>query len=124
MILKCILFLAAAFLLANCCAAGIGCAPPPGASLAWGGPGARPLDDSEVVEPHRRKHPRATRQIAPGPLDTAAGSNAKPQPKDSWEQQQAADQADEARLKGKLTICRACVAGEPARDEASGSVTR
>ena len=124
MISKCILFLAVTLLLANCCAVGIGCAPPPGASLAWGGPGARPLDDSEVVEPHHRKHPRATRQIAPGALDTAAGSNAKPQPKDSWEQQQAADQADEARLKGKLTICRACVAGEPARDEASGSVTR
>jgi hypothetical protein len=82
------------------------------------------LDDSEVVEPHRSKHPRVTRQIAPSPLDAEAGSHAKPQPKDSWEQQQAADQAEEARLKRKLTICRACVAGEAARDEASGSVAR
>ena len=36
----------------------------------------------------------------------------------------SADQADEARLKRKLTIWRACVAGEPARDDATGSVTR
>jgi hypothetical protein len=42
MISKCILFLVAALLLANCCAVGIGCAPPPGASIAWGGAGAGP----------------------------------------------------------------------------------
>jgi hypothetical protein len=119
MISKCILFLAAAVLLANCCAVGTGCAPPPGASIAWGGPGAGPAADSDVFEPQRAK-----RQIAPTPLDALTGSNAKPQPKDSWEQQQAADQADEARLKRKLTICRACVAGESGRDEATGSVKR
>jgi hypothetical protein len=123
MISKCILFLTAALLLANCCAVEIGCAPPPGASLAWGGPGAGPADDSEVVEPQLAK--RAKRQIASGPLQAAADRpNAKPQPEDGWEKQQAADQTDEARLKGKLTICRACAAGEFGRDEAAGSVTR
>jgi hypothetical protein len=122
MISKCVLFLAAALLLANCCAVGIGCAPPPGASIAWGGPGAGPAADSDVFEPQPTK--RARRQITPAPLDAAAGPNAKPQPKDSWEQQQAADQVDEARLKRKLTICRACVAGESAGDEATGGPTR
>jgi hypothetical protein len=122
MISKCILLLAAALLLANCSAVGIGGAPPPGASLAWGGPGPGPAADSEVFAPQPTKHAR--RQIAPAPLDAAAETNAKPQPKDSWEQQQAADQADEARLKRKLTICRACVAGESGRDQATGSVTR
>ena len=122
MISKCILFLAAALPLGGCCAVAVGCAPPPGASIAWGGPGAGPAADSGLFEPQPAK--RARRQIAPAPLDTLTGPNAKTQPKDSWEQQQAADQADEARLKRKLTICRACVAGEPARDEATGSVTR
>jgi hypothetical protein len=122
MISKCILLLAAALLLANCCAVEIGCAPPPGASLAWGGPGAGPAVDSDGIEPQPTK--RAKRQIAPGPRDAAAGPNAKPQPKDSWEQQQAADQTDEARLKRRLTICRACAAGESGRDQATGSVTR
>src|ERR1700736_5557036 len=125
MISKCILFLAAAPLLANCCAVEIGCAPPPGASLAWGGPGAGPAADSEMVEPQRRKPARARHQFTPGPLDAAdGGAPAKPQPKDSWEQQQAADQTDEARRKRRLTICRACAAGDSGRDEATGSVTR
>jgi hypothetical protein len=124
MISKCILFLAAALLLANCCAVEIGCAPPPGASIAWGGPGAGPAGDSDVIEPQRRKYAPAKRQIAPAPLDAAAGPNAKPQLTDGWEQLQAADQADEARLKRRLTICRACAVGESGRDEATGSVTR
>jgi hypothetical protein len=125
MISKCILLLAAALLLANCCAVEIGCAPPPGASIAWGGPGPGPADDSDVIEPQRRKYAPAKRQIAPGPRDAAADRpNAKPQLTDGWEQQQVADQADEARLKRRLTICRACAVGESGRDEPTGSVTR
>jgi hypothetical protein len=122
MISKCILLLAAALLLTNCCAVGIGCAPPPGASIAWGGSGASPADDSEMVEPQPTK--RAKRQMAPGPLDAAATVQNKWEATDNWEQQQAADQADEARLKRKLTICRACVTNESARVEATGSVSR
>jgi hypothetical protein len=124
MISRCILFLAAALLLANCCAVEIGCAPPPGASIAWGGPGAGPADDSEVMEAQPTKPARARRQITPGPLNAAATVQNKSQATDSWEQQQAADQADEARLKRKLTICRACVTNDSARDEATGSVSR
>jgi hypothetical protein len=44
--------------------------------------------------------------------------------KDSWEQQQDADQADEARLKRKLLICRTCLAGESERGDATDSVRR
>ena len=68
---------------------------------------------------------RALREIILGPLDAAAGeANSEFQPKDSWEQQQAADQADEARLKRKLVICRACLAGESVRDDTASSVSR
>jgi hypothetical protein len=122
MISKCILFLAAAPLLANCCALGNNCAPPPGASIAWDGLGSAAADDTEAVEPQPEKPARAKREISRGALAAAAsGRNGKPQPKDSWEQQQAADQADEKRLKRILTICSTCSAGQSARDKATTS---
>src|SRR6202171_6857051 len=117
MILKCIAFLAAALMLANCCALGNGCAPPPGASIASDRLDSAPVDDTEPVEPQPKEHARAKREISRGPLAASSGRNVKPQPKDSWEQQQGADQADEKRLKRILTICSACSAGESARDE-------
>jgi hypothetical protein len=112
MIAKCILFLVAALALANCCSLGTGCEPPPGASIAgaraWGGLGAAPGDDTGPVEPKPRKQ-APKRQIILGPLEaTANGRSSMPQSQDSWEQQQAADQADEARLKRKLLICSTC----------------
>jgi len=121
MILKCIAFLAAALMLANCCALGNGCAPPPGASIASDGLDSAPVDDTEPVERQPKEHARAKREISRGPLAAASGRNVKPQPEDSWEQQQTADQADEKRLKRILTICSACSAGESARDEATTS---
>jgi hypothetical protein len=120
MILKCIAFLAAALMLANCCALGNGCAPPPGASIAWDGLDSAPADDTEPVEPQPKEHPRAKREISRGPLAAVGGRNVKPQ-QDSWEQQQTADQANEKRLKRILTICSACSAGESSRDEATTS---
>jgi hypothetical protein len=67
---------------------------------------------------------RAKREIIVGPLDAAATvQNNKVQPKDQWEQQQAADQDDEARLKRKLMSCRDCQATESARDDAASSVS-
>jgi hypothetical protein len=120
MILKCIAFLAAALMLANCCAFGNGCAPPPGASIASDGLDSAPADDTEPVEAQPKEHARAKREISRGPLAAASGRNVKPQ-QDSWEQQQAADQANEKRLKRILTICSACSAAESARDEATTS---
>ena len=112
MISKCIAFLALALLLANCCALGNGCAPATpvaGAPIAWDGLGTAPTDDMQASEPQVRKPARTKREIIVGPLDTAAaGQNGKTQPKDSWEEQQAADQDDEAKLKRKLMICQNC----------------
>jgi hypothetical protein len=70
-------------------------------------------------------HARAKREIIVGPLEAAATvQNNKVQLKDRWEQQQAADQDDEVRLKRKLMICRSCLAGESARDDTAGSLSR
>lgn len=125
MIVKCIAFLGAALTLSNCCALGNGCAPPSGASIAWGGPGAGPAGDNEAIEPRPNKHAGTKHPTILGPLQSAASlPNATPQPKDIWEQQQAAEQADEARLKRKLTICRACLTNGSTRDEETSSVTR
>jgi hypothetical protein len=125
MISKCFLFLVAALAVANCCALGSGCAPQSGAPIAWDGLGSSPTEDTEPVEPKPSKHARAKREIIVGPLEAAApAQNNKGQPKDQWEQQQAADQDDELRLKRKLMICRTCLAGESARDDGTGSLSR
>lgn len=127
MISKCFAFLSAALLLANCCALGNGCAPSAGAPaagapIAWDGLGAPPADDPPSAEPQPRKPARAKREIIVGPLDTvAAGQNSRTQSRDrSWEEQQASEQDDEAKLKRKLMICQNCRAGESARDDATG----
>jgi hypothetical protein len=120
MISKCIAFVAVALLLANCCAVGNGCAPSAGAPIAWDGLGTAPTDDAQPTEPVARKPARAKREIIVGPLDAAlGGQNSRMQRKDSWEEQQAADRDDEAKLKRKLMICRTCFSGDSARDEAA-----
>jgi hypothetical protein len=122
MISKCIAFLVAALMLSNCCALGNGCAPESGAPIAWDGLGSAPTSDTQPVEPQPKKHAQAKRELILGPLDAAATEqNKKVQPKDRWEQEQAADQDDEMRLKRKLMICRTCLAGESARDDATSS---
>src|ERR1700692_3263986 len=110
MIAKCSLFLFAALMLANCCALGNGCAPASGVPPpAWDGLGSAPSDDTQPVEPPPGKHARANREIIIGPLDAAAAEPTnKAQAKDRWEQEQAADQDDETRLKRKLKICSTC----------------
>jgi hypothetical protein len=120
MISKCIAFLAAALLLANCCGLGTGCAPTAQAPLAWDGLGSAPAKDEQPVELRPKKHARTNREIVIGPLQAAETEpNRKLQPKDNWEQQQAADLADEARLKRKLIICRNCVGAGSAGSEPS-----
>jgi hypothetical protein len=118
MIAKCIAFLAAALLLANCCALGSGCAPAADTPLAWDGLGSAPTEDDQPVELRPKKRTRANREIVAGPVQAAAGEpNRELQSKDSWDQQQAADQAEEARLKRKLIICRTCVGDEATRSD-------
>jgi hypothetical protein len=120
MILKCIAFLAAALTLTNCCASGNGCGPVAGSPVAWDGLGTAPADDTQSPEP--KKPAPAKRKIIVGPLDAApGGGNNKVQPTDQWEQTQAADQDDEARLKRKLVICRSCGNRETAGDDAASA---
>jgi hypothetical protein len=120
MILKCIALLAAALMLANCCALGNGCAPVAGSPVAWDGLGTAPTEETQTPEP--RKPARTKREIIVGPLDAVPGGpNNKVQPSDQWERQQAADQDDEARLKRQLVICRGCAAGETARNDAASA---
>ena len=122
MISKCIAFLVAALMLADCCALGNGCAPESGAPIAWDGLGSAPTSDTQPVELQPKTRARAKREIIVGPLDAAATEqNNKVQPKNQWEQEQAADRDDEMRLKRKLMICRNCLAGESARDDAASS---
>ena len=122
MISKCIAFLVAALMLADCCALGSGCAPESGAPIAWDGLGSGPISDTQPVEPQPKKDARAKRAIIVGPLAAAATEqNNKVQPKDQWQQEQAADQDDEMRLKRKLMICSYCLSGESARDDATSS---
>jgi hypothetical protein len=47
----------------------------------------------------------------------------KPDAKEAWSQQEAADRADEAKLKKQLMICCNCLPA-PAHDDTTGSVTR
>ncbi len=119
---KCIALFAFALLLAGCCAVGVGCEPPAGASVSSHGLASTTLEETEAGDPEPNKHGQAKRQTVPQHLDGAASQqNRRIEPKDSWEEQQAADQADEERLKRVLTICRNCLASEIAsRSTATG----
>ena len=110
MIAKCILFLSAALMLANCCALGNGCAPASAVPAAWDGLGSAPADDTQALEPPPpRKQARVKREIILGPLDAAADDQGgKVRPKAQWEKDQTADRDDDARLKRTLKICSAC----------------
>jgi len=128
MISKSVVFLFSAIALGGCCISGNGCYAPvagPGAPIAWDGLGSPPTDVAEVSEDQpKKKKTRPRREIIVGPLgDVAAAPNSRSQASESWAQQEAADQADEIRLKNKLRICSNCMTA-PARDDAIDSMTR
>lgn len=110
MIAKCIVFLGSAIALGGCCISGSGCyAPAPGAPIAWDGLGSPPTDVAEASESQPKKKTRPKREIIVGPLgDVSARSSARPQPSETWAQEDAADQADEIKLKRQLRICSNC----------------
>jgi hypothetical protein len=117
MILKWLALLVAAFMLAGCCALGNGCAPESGAPVAWDGLGSAPASDTPPVELHPAKRTQAKKEIILGPLDAAGAeqndktqpkAQSKAQPKGQWEQEQATDQEEDAKLKRQLMICRSC----------------
>jgi hypothetical protein len=110
MISKCIVFLVGAVALAGCCLSGNGCyAPVAGAPTAWDGLGSPPTETAEVPENQPKKNTRPKKEITAGPIgDVSARANAKPQADEAWAEQEAADQADETKLKRQLKICNNC----------------
>src|SRR6266581_2803989 len=125
MISKSVVFLFSAIALGGCCISGNGCyAPVAGAPIAWDGLGSPPTDVAEVSEDQPKKKTRSRREIIVGPLgDVAAAPSSRSKAGESWAQQEAADQADEIRLKNKLRICSNCMTA-PAREDATDSMAR
>ncbi len=126
MISKSVVFLFSAIALGGCCISGNGCyAPVAGAPIAWDGLGSPPTDVAEVSEDQpKKKKTRPRREIIVGPLGDVAGApSSRSQAGESWAQQEAADQADEIRLKNKLRICSNCMTA-PAREDATDSMAR
>jgi hypothetical protein len=123
MISKYIALLFAAAALAGCCVSGNGCyAPVPGTPIAWDGLGPAPTETAAQTTEYRpRKNARPKNEIIIGPIGDVPMEPPKPQ--EAWAQQEAADRAEEAKLKKQLMICRNCLPA-PAHDEATGSVTR
>src|SRR5580692_12049919 len=114
MITKCVAFLVVALVLANCCAMGGGCAPlggGPGGPVALDddGLGEAPREEAQPSNPPPKQNARPKRKNMVGALDAGATrQNLGAQPKDQFELEQAADQADDLRLKRKLMICSDC----------------
>jgi hypothetical protein len=116
MVLKCAALLFVAVGLAGCCVSGNGCyAPLPGSPVAWDGLGPAPTDTAQATDFRPRKISRPKKVIVAGPIGDVP-AEPKPRAKDEWEQQEAADRADEAKLAKQLIICRGC-SPPPARDD-------
>jgi hypothetical protein len=132
MISKCVVFVFSAIALGGCCISGNGCyytpalgtPTVPGAPIAWDGLGSPPTDVADAPEVQPKKKSRPRREIIVGPLgDVAAAPNSRSHASESWAQQEAADQADEIKLKKQLRICSNCLP-TPAREDAVDSMTR
>ena len=123
MISRSIAFLFAAVALAGCCVSGNGCyAPLPGTPTPWDGLDPAPTGTAAQATEYRpRKIARPKNEIIIGPIGDVPVEPPKPQ--EAWAQQDAADRADEAKLKKQLMICRNCLLA-PAQDDTAGSVTR
>ena len=100
MISRCIALLLS-LALAGCCASGVGCgtaSAPPG-PVAWDGLGSVPPENSGDVD---------NGQIDRKKVRQTARANGRVQPGDRWEQEQASDQAADAKLTRQLKICSNC----------------
>jgi hypothetical protein len=123
MILRSILLLAAAVTLSNCCLTPSGCsapvamtaapvstAPTPvAAAPAWDGLGEPSVGDAAEVDVTPPKR-HARRKTDTGIDSMSAQSSSGARANLGWEDQQAADSADDARLRQKLIICKNCAA--------------
>jgi hypothetical protein len=117
MILRSAMLAAAALTLSNCCLSSNGCNAPLAAATApaptgapepaWDGLGAVPGPDGDEAAPVQPRKP--TRRRADAGVDAmSAQSSSGYRGNMSWEDEQASDRAEDARLKRKLIICRDC----------------
>jgi hypothetical protein len=94
----------------------------PGTPTAWDSLDPAPAETAAQATEYRpRKIARPKNEIVIGPLGDVPVEPPKPQ--EAWAQQEAADRADEAKLKKQLMICRNCLLA-PAHDDTTGSLTR
>jgi len=120
---RCVACVFAALTLAGCCASGTTCdTPAVGPHAAWDGLGPAPDDN---VKPSAAKPAKVSRprNVSVRPVADVSGEH-RPQSKDEWERQQAADKADEAKLSKKMIICRGCSAASSQGEDATGGVAR
>jgi hypothetical protein len=114
MILRSSLVLISGLMLGSCCLSGNCYAPVAGPvptaapadvamTAAPDGLGPDPMDEADAPAKPRKSAQR--RRDTVGESEASAASRYRG---DSYEQQQAADRADEARLKRKLIICQNC----------------
>jgi hypothetical protein len=121
MILRSALLLAAAVTLSNCCLTPSGCsapvamqaAPVPTATPVAAVPASdglgEPSESAEAeidITPPKKHVRRKDAGVDAMSSQSSSGSRANL----GWEDQQAADSADDARLKQKLIICKNCAA--------------
>jgi hypothetical protein len=122
MIFKCIAIVFVSLALAGCCISGNGCyAPVAGAPIGWDGLGSAPSDVAEEApaENPPRKPKRARKEIILGPIGDVSASARTPKSRsdEDWAQQEASDQAEDARLRRQLKICNGCTTGTTARED-------
>jgi hypothetical protein len=126
-ILRCAVLLAAALTLSNCCLSSSGCssgpvaltaAPAPGApgsvaaAPAWDGLNDQSAaDDDATVDVTPPK--KASRRSKAASVDAMSSrSTTASRGKVDWAEEQAVNQAEDARLKQKLIICKNCSASQ------------
>ena len=121
MIMRSALLLAAALTLSNCCLTPSGCSAPVAMMAAPGSPAATPAaaawdglvepsaesSEAEVDVTPPKKH---AKRKEPDVDTMSSQSGSRSRASLGWEDQQAADSADDARLKQKLVICKNCTA--------------
>jgi hypothetical protein len=104
MISKCLAFVIAALALAGCCAFGTTCdVPTAGPHAAWDGLGPVSNDNARPAKVSRPREAsaRSTSEVH---------GESSLQARDKWEQQEAVNKAEEARLSRRMIICNGCSA--------------
>ncbi len=125
LILRCAVLLAAALTLSNCCLSSSGCsgpvaltaAPTPGApgpvaaAPAWDGLNDQSAtDDDATVDVTPPKKPIRRSKTAASVDAMSSQSATASRGKVDWAEEQAVNEAEDARLKQKLIICNNCSA--------------